>query len=54
MSSSKYFQSAVQNVQEYLKENEDRKLEKKASAPFEATYRAVIDESPVLGPEMAN
>jgi hypothetical protein len=29
-------------------------LKKKASAPFEATYRADIDESPVLGPEMAN
>jgi hypothetical protein len=29
-------------------------LKKKASAPFEATYRAEIDESPVLGPEMAN
>jgi hypothetical protein len=54
MSSSKYVQAAVQNVQEYLKENGDRKLNKKASAPFEATYRAEIDESPVLGPEMAN
>jgi hypothetical protein len=53
MSSSNYFQAAVQNVQEYLKKNGDRKL-KKASAPFEATYRAEIDESPVLGPEMAN
>jgi hypothetical protein len=53
MSSSKYAQAAVQNVQEYLKENGDRKMKKKASAPFEATYRAEIDESPVLGPEMA-
>jgi hypothetical protein len=41
-------------VQEYLKNNGDRKLKKKASAPFEATYMAEIDESPVLGPEMAN
>jgi hypothetical protein len=41
-------------VQEYLKENGDRKLKKKAYAPFEAAYRADIDESPVLGPEMAN
>jgi hypothetical protein len=41
-------------MQEYLKENGDRKLKKKASAPFEATYRAEIDESPVLGPKMAN
>jgi hypothetical protein len=54
MSSSKYVQAAVQNVQEYLKENGDRKLKKNTSDPFEATYRAEIDESPVLGPEMAN
>jgi hypothetical protein len=52
MSSSKYVQAAVQNVQEYLKENGDRKLNKKAAAPFEATYRAEIDESPVLVPKM--
>jgi hypothetical protein len=43
MSSSKYVQSAVQNMQEYLKKNGDRKLKKKVSAPFEATYRADID-----------
>jgi hypothetical protein len=54
MSSSKYVQAAVQNVQEYLKKNGDRKLKKKASAPFEATYRVEIDKRPVLGPEMAN
>jgi hypothetical protein len=54
MSSSKYVQAAVHNVQEYLKENGDRKLKKKAYASFEATYRAEIDESPVLGPGMAN
>jgi hypothetical protein len=54
MSSSKYVQAEVQNVQEYLKENGDRKLKKKASAPFEATYRAEIDEIPVLGPKMPN
>jgi hypothetical protein len=54
MSSSKYVQVAVQNVQEYLKDNGDSKLNKKASAPFEAIYRADIDEIPVLGPEMAN
>jgi hypothetical protein len=29
-------------------------LKKKSSAPFEAAYRADIDESPVMGPEMAN
>jgi hypothetical protein len=54
MSSSKYIQAMVQNVQKYLKKNGDRKLKKKASAPFEATYRDVIDEIPVLDPEMAN
>jgi hypothetical protein len=54
MISSKYVQAVVQNVQEYLKKNGDRKLKKKASAPFEATYRADIDESPVLGPKMTN
>jgi hypothetical protein len=54
MSSSKYIQVAVQNVQECLKENGDGKLKKKAAAPFEANYRVDIDESPVLGPEMAN
>jgi hypothetical protein len=43
MSSSKYVQAAVQNVQEYLKKNWDRKLKKKSSALFEATYRAEID-----------
>jgi hypothetical protein len=54
MSSSKLFQAAVQNIQEFLKNNGDRKLKKKAYTPFEATYSADIDESPVLGPEMAN
>jgi hypothetical protein len=41
-------------LQEYLKKNGDSKLKKKESAPFQATYRAEIDEIPVLGPEMAN
>jgi hypothetical protein len=41
-------------VQEYLKKNGESKLKKKASAPFEANYRAEIYESPVLGPNMAN
>jgi hypothetical protein len=43
MSSSKYVQAAVQNVQEYLKENGESKLKKNASAPFEAIYRAEIE-----------
>jgi hypothetical protein len=56
MSSSKYIQSAVQNVQEYLKKNGNRKLKlkKKAYATSEATYRAEIGESLVLGLEKAN
>jgi hypothetical protein len=54
MSFSKCVQAVVKNLQEYLKKNGDRKLKKKASAPYEATYRDEIDESPVLGPEMAN
>jgi hypothetical protein len=54
MSSNKYVQAAVQNVQEYLKKNVDRKLKKKVSAPCDATYRAEIDQSPVFGPEMAD
>jgi hypothetical protein len=54
MSSSKYVKAAVQNVQEYLKKNGARKLKKKASSPFEETYRAEIYERPVWGPEMAN
>jgi hypothetical protein len=54
MSSSKYIQSVVQNMQKYLKKNGDRRLKKKASAPFEATYRADIDERPVLGLKIAN
>jgi hypothetical protein len=54
MSSSKYIQAAFQNAQEYLQKDGDRKLKKKAYAPFEATYRAEIDESPVLVLEMSN
>jgi hypothetical protein len=52
MRSSKYVQTAVQNVQEYLKNNGYRNLKKKAYAPFEATYRDEIDEIPVLVPKM--
>jgi hypothetical protein len=54
MSSIKYVKAAVQNVQEYLKKNGDRKLKKKVSATFEATYRSEIYESPMLVPEMTN
>jgi hypothetical protein len=54
MISINYFQAAVHNVQEYLKKNGDSKLKKKTYDPVEATYRADIDDSPVLGPEIAN
>jgi hypothetical protein len=54
MSFYKSKRGGLHNVQEYLKKNGDRKLKKKASAPFEVTYMAEVDESPVLGPEMAN
>jgi hypothetical protein len=37
MISSKYVQAAFHNVQEYLKKSGYMKLNKKASAPFEAT-----------------
>jgi hypothetical protein len=53
MSSIKYFQAALQNMQEYLKKNGDRKLKKNLSAPFDSTCRADTDYSPVLGPKMA-
>jgi hypothetical protein len=54
MSSSKYVQASAQNMQEYLRKNGYRKLKKKPSAPFEATYRVDIDDIPVLAPEMAS
>jgi hypothetical protein len=55
MSSSKYFQSAVQNVQEYLVAlPEDQKLLKKASGPFAGGYTPELDESPELDPTRAN
>jgi hypothetical protein len=51
MSSSKYVQSAVQNVQDYLaKLPGDQKLLKKASGPFAGGYKPDIDESPELDP----
>jgi hypothetical protein len=47
MSSSKYVQSTIQNVQEYLVALlGDQKLLKKASGPFAGGYKPDIDESP--------
>jgi hypothetical protein len=49
MRSSKYVQSAVQNVQDYLVELPgDQKLLKKASGPFAGGYKPELDESPEL------
>jgi hypothetical protein len=49
MSYSKYVQSAVQNVQEYLETLPgDQKLLKKAYGPFTGGYKPELDESPEL------
>jgi hypothetical protein len=55
MSSSKYIQSAVQNVQEYLATLPgDRKLLKRSPAPFAGGYKSELDESPELDPVKDN
>jgi hypothetical protein len=55
MSSSKYMQSDVQNVQVYLAALPgDHKLLKKASGPFTGGYMPELDESPELDPIIAN
>jgi hypothetical protein len=55
MSSSKYVQSAVQNVKEYLASLPgDQMLMKKASGPFAGGYKPELDESPELEPTRAN
>jgi hypothetical protein len=55
MSSSKYVQSAVQNVQAYLVAIPgDQKLQKKASGPFAGGYKLELDESPELYSIRAN
>jgi hypothetical protein len=55
MSSSKYVQSAVQNVKEYLTAlHGDKKLMKEASDPFAGGYKPELDESPELDPTRAN
>jgi hypothetical protein len=49
MSSSKYVQYAVQNVQEYLIAlTGDQKLLKKSPAPFAGDYKPELDESSEL------
>jgi hypothetical protein len=55
MISSKYVQSAVQNVQEYLAALPgDQKLLEKSSHPFSGGYTPELDESPELDPIRAN
>jgi hypothetical protein len=55
MSSSKYLQSAVQNVQENMAAlPSDQKLMKKAYGPFTGGYKPELDESPELDPTRAN
>jgi hypothetical protein len=54
-SSSKYVQSAVQNVKEYLAALPgDQMLVKKASGPFAGEYKPELDENPELDPTRAN
>jgi hypothetical protein len=54
MSSSKYVQSAVHNVKEYLAALPgDQMLMKKASGPFSGGYKPELDESPELDPTRA-
>jgi hypothetical protein len=55
MSSSKYVQSDVQNVKEYLAALPcDQMLMKKASGPFAGGYKPELDESPELDSTRAN
>ena len=51
-SSSQYVQSAIANVERYLK-GKDESLPKRASAPFSANYRPEIDISSELHPTEA-
>jgi hypothetical protein len=55
MRSSKYVQSAVQNVKEYPAALPgDQMLVKKASGPLAGEYTPELDESPELDPARAN
>jgi hypothetical protein len=55
MSSSKYVQSAVQNVKEYMVALPgDQKLMNKASDPFTGGYKPDLDEIPDVEPTRAN
>jgi hypothetical protein len=55
MISSKYVQSAVQNVKEYMAALPGAQmLVKKASGPFLGGYKPELDESPELDPTREN
>jgi hypothetical protein len=55
MISSKYVQSAIQNVQEYMTAlTGDQRLQKNSSGPFTGGYKPELDESPELDPIRAN
>jgi hypothetical protein len=55
ISSSKYAQSAVHNVKEYLAALPgDQKLIKNASGPFTGGYNPELDESPEFDPTIEN
>jgi hypothetical protein len=54
-SSSKYVQSAVHNLQDYLAAIPgNQKLLKKASVPFTWVYKPELDENPEMDPTRAN
>jgi hypothetical protein len=55
MSSRKYVQYAVHNVQDFMAALPgDQKLLKKSSGPFAGGYNPELDESPELDPTRAN
>jgi hypothetical protein len=55
MSSSKYAQSAVQNIQAYMAVlSESKKLGKKEYFPFIGGYKHELNDNPALDPIMAN
>ena len=53
-SPSKYVQEAVHNVEEYIKQNMDRKLPARHSGPWPTGYTPEDDESDELDPKTAN
>ena len=55
VSSSKYVQEAVRNVEKYVSEHmPGRRLPRRAATPFERDYRPELDVTPELTPERSN